>query len=153
LNAFSKGRKERISPLWPETVDLLHSLLQRRPRKADEPIFANRYGHPLGASGVRYKLRKYLKTATLKTPTLATKRVSPHTFRHTMGTHLAAAKVDVTVIRDWMGHAHLDTTLRYLQSSVETKREALDRIQTPAERRKAPRWKRDTSVLAWLDSL
>ena len=56
---FGKGRKERVCPLWPETSALLQALLRRRPRAVDQPIFVNRYGENLGASGVRLKLAQY----------------------------------------------------------------------------------------------
>ena len=39
VRLFGKGRKERICPLWPETVALLKSLLKRQPRDEQEPIF------------------------------------------------------------------------------------------------------------------
>jgi site-specific recombinase XerD len=51
VELLGKGRKSRICPLWPETVDLINSLLKRQPRSVDEPIFVNRYGQPLGAAG------------------------------------------------------------------------------------------------------
>ena len=57
VKLMGKGRKERTSPLWPETVDLLKALLKRQPRRGDQPIFVNRYGEPLGAAGVRFKLK------------------------------------------------------------------------------------------------
>ena len=38
VRLFGKGRKERICPLWPETVALLRALLKRQPRQVDEPI-------------------------------------------------------------------------------------------------------------------
>ena len=50
------GDKERICPLWPETVLLLKKLLQRKPQPPDQRLFVNRYGEPLSASGVRFKL-------------------------------------------------------------------------------------------------
>lgn len=37
------------------------TLLRRRPRAVDEPIFVNCYGHPLGAAGVRHKLKQYVR--------------------------------------------------------------------------------------------
>src|SRR5262249_6192373 len=58
-----KGHKERICPLWPETADLIVALLRRQPRDSEAPIFINRYGQPLGASGVRFQLRRYVKAA------------------------------------------------------------------------------------------
>lgn len=105
VRLFGKGRKTRICPLWPETVDLLRELLKRQPRSDDEPIFVNCYGRPLGAAGVRLKLKQYVQAAAQQVPSLSSKRVPPHTFRHSVGVQMVAAGIDVTIIRDWLGHA------------------------------------------------
>lgn len=153
VRLFGKGRKERISPLWPETVELLKALLKRQPCQEGEPIFVNRYGQPLGAAGVRFKLKQYVAAAAKKVPSLASKRVTPHTFRHATAVSLVAQGVDVTVIRNWLGHASLDTTNRYARANVETKRKALEKLAASSRVGKPPRWKRDAHLLAWLDSL
>lgn len=153
VRLYGKGRKERLCPLWPETVLLLRSLLRRQPRADNEPIFANRYGAPLGASGVRFKLAEYLEAAAKTVPSLASKRVTPHSFRHATAVHLVAAGVDITVIRSWLGHVSLDTTNHYAQANLETKRQALERLENSSRPSKPPPWKRDASVLAWLDTL
>ncbi len=153
VRLYGKGRKERLSPLWPETVSLLRSLLKRQPRPDDEPIFVNRYGVPLGASGVRFKLAEYVEGATRIAPSLASKQVTPHSFRHATAVHLVAAGVDITVIRSWLGHVSLDTTNHYAQANLETKRLALERLEGLEQPAKRPSWKQDKSVLAWLDSL
>jgi site-specific recombinase XerD len=153
VHLFGKGRKERICPLWPETVALLKALLKRHPCADDEPLFVNRYGAPLGASGVRFKLTKYVQAAARTVPTLSAKKVTPHRFRHAAAVHLVAAGVDVTVIRCWLGHATLDTTNHYAQANLDTKRKALERLDPSSKIKKPPRWRRDASVLAWLDSL
>lgn len=153
VRLLGKGRKERICPLWPETVALLKALLKRQPRADDEALFVNRYGAPLSASGVRFKLAQYVEAATRIVPTLSSKKVSPHRFRHATAVHLVAAGVDVTVIRSWLGHAHLDTTNHYARANLETKRKALEGLVPSSKVMKPPRWKRDASVLAWLDSL
>jgi integrase len=70
-----------------------------------------------------------------------------------IGADLVAAGVDVTVIRSWLGHVHLDTTNHYAQANLETKRQALERLDPSSKIAKPPRWRRDASVLAWLDSL
>jgi site-specific recombinase XerD len=153
VRLFGKGRKERICPLWPETVALLKALLRKRPRGEDESIFVNRYGRPLGAAGVRFKLKHYVEAAGRNTPSLTGKRVSPHTFRHSTAVSLVTAGVDVTVIRDWLGHASLDTTNHYARANVETKRKALEKVDPAARPGKPPRWKRNPELMAWLDSL
>ena len=153
VRLLGKGRKERHCPLWPETVALLRALLKRTPRGEGEAIFVNRYGDPLKASGVRFKLKKYVTTAAQKVPSLAGKRVSPHKFRHATAVSLVAAGVDVTVIRDWLGHESLDTTNIYARASMETKRKALEKVDPTARPGKPPRWKREVELLNWLDSL
>jgi len=153
VRLIGKGRKERLCPLWPETTALLRALLQRVPRQTDQRIFVNRYGEPLGAAGVRFKLGMYVTRARKKIPSLAAKHVSPHTFRHTAAVHLVSAGVDVTVIRSWLGHAHLETTNHYARATIETKRRALEKVAGASRPGGVPRWKRDAELMAWLDSL
>ncbi len=153
VRLLGKGRKERICPLWPETVELLKALLRKRPRGKDEPIFVNRYGNPLKASGVRFKLKQYAAAAAQKVPSLRSKRVSPHRFRHATAVSLVTAEVDVTVIRSWLGHESLDTTNIYARASIEAKRKALDKVDGSARPTKPPRWKTEVALLEWLDSL
>jgi site-specific recombinase XerD len=153
VRLYGKGRKERVCPLWPETVSLLRSLLRRQPRADGEPIFVNRYGVPLGASGVRFKLAEYVEAGASVVPGLSSKHVTPHSFRHATAVHLVAAGVDITVIRSWLGHVSLDTTNHYAQANLETKRKALERLKHSSRPSKPPSWKHDKSVLAWLDTL
>jgi site-specific recombinase XerD len=153
VRLFGKGRKERICPLWPETVELLKALLKRKPRGEDERIFVNRYDGPLGASGVRFKLKQYVAAAAKKVPSLVGKRVSPHRFRHSTAVSLVAAGVDVTVIRSWLGHESLETTNVYARANLETKRKALEKVDPSVRPDKPPRWKREVELLEWLDSL
>ena len=95
-----------------------------------------------------------LSEAAAKTvPTLRSKTVTPHSFRHATAVHLVSAGVDITVIRSWLGHVSLDTTNHYAQANLESKRKALERVGAPAQGKKPPSWKRDASVLAWLDTL
>ena len=153
VKLFGKGRKERICPLWPETVELLKALLGQQKLALDEPIFRNRYGEALSASGVRFRLRAYLASASKKTPRLAAKRITPHSFRHTAAVHLLESGVDVAIVSNWLGHASLDSTYIYARANLETKRKALQHLElkTPGRRRKA--WKQSPGLMAWLDSL
>ena len=153
VKLYGKGRKERICPLWPETAELLAALLKRQPRPSDEQLFVNRYGRPLGAAGVRFKLAQYVQAAAKELPSLRNKHVHPHTFRHTAGVQLVAAGVDVTVIRSWLGHVSLDTTNHYARANIETKRRALEQVDRSTRPSRPPRWRRNPDLLAWLDSL
>jgi len=132
---------------------LLKALLKRQPRADDEPIFVNCYGHPLGAAGVRFKLEQYVHAAAKTVPSLAQKNISPHKFRHAAGVMLVAAGVDITVIRSWLGHVRLDTTNIYARANLETKRKALEKIDTSIRPGRPPRWKADPQLMVWLNSL
>jgi site-specific recombinase XerD len=153
VRLFGKCRKERICPLWPETVALLKALLKRQPRAEQEPIFVNCYGRPLGAAGVRFKLKQYVQAAAKTVPSIAKKNISPHKFRHGAGVMLVAAGVDITVIRNLFGHSRLDTTNLYARANLETKRKALEKIEASMRPGKPPRWKADPQLMVWLDSL
>jgi site-specific recombinase XerD len=79
-----KGRKERICPLWPETVHLLERMLEERGVKPSESValFLNHRGIQLTRFGVRLILRKYVRKAAKSKPTLKNKRLHPHSLRH-----------------------------------------------------------------------
>ncbi len=153
VELFGKGRKTRICPLWPETVAIIKALLRRQPRADNEPIFVNRYGQPLSAAGIRFKLKQYVQSASLQVPSLAKKRITPHTWRHSVGVQLVAAGVDVTVIRSWLGHARLDTTNHYARANLDTKRKALEQVEPSTKPGRPLRWKRNPELVAWLESL
>jgi site-specific recombinase XerD len=51
-----------------------------------------------------------VEAAAKTVPTLRSKSVTPHSFRHATAVHLVSAGVDITVIRSWLGHVSLDTT-------------------------------------------
>jgi len=152
-----KGQKERLCPLWPETVASLRALLSALPSSSADtvPVFRNHRGEPMTRFGVRYLLRRYAKRARAVAPTLATKRVHPHTYRHSAAVHLLRAGVDLVTISHWLGHASIETTNRYAAIDLETKREALQRAGplAGATQSDMTAWRTDGSVLAWLEAL
>ena len=106
-------------------------------------------------NGIRFSLpplHEYVKAAAQQVPTLSRKKVTPHVFRHTTAVSFVPAGVDVTLIRNWLGHAHLDTTNHYAQARLETKTKALEQADPSVRPAKPPRWKQHADLLAWLDS-
>ena len=104
LLLHGKGRKERVVPLWKSTAAQLRRWLPRIDGNADAPVFPNRAGKPLSRSGVEHQLRGACRKASERYPSLATRRITPHTLRHTTAMHLLQSGVDITVIALWLGH-------------------------------------------------
>jgi integrase/recombinase XerD len=148
-----KGRKQRVCPLWDETVRRLNELLERDgvDTGSDVFVFRNHRGDPLTRFGVRYILSKYARAAAENRPTLARKDIHPHTLRHTTAMHLLQSGVDINTIRCWLGHASVATTNRYVEIDLEMKRKALEGL-SPADAGKQP-GSQDAKLLSWLESL
>jgi integrase/recombinase XerD len=157
VHLYGKGRKERVCPLWPETVESLRALLALSPDAVENNtrLFCNHRGEPMTRFGVRYILRRYAQRAQVASPSLAAKRVHPHVYRHSAAVHLLRAGVDLVTISHWLGHASVETTNRYTAVDIETKREALNRAGpiTPVAGIDFSSWRKDASILDWLENL
>lgn len=155
VRLYGKGKKERLCPLWDETAAALKQLTKLEHTSLDEPIFRNRHGEPLTRDGVACLLRKYTALAARELPALRRRHVTPHVLRHSCAVALLQAGNDPTVIRDYLGHASVATTNRYISSNLQMKREALDRFWRHAglSTTAAAPWKPKPDLLAFLHSL
>ena len=61
-------------------------------------------------------------------PTLRDKRLHPRSLRHTTAVHLVKADVDFATIGQWLGHASVNTAMRYARADVDTKPAALSQV-------------------------
>ncbi len=152
---FAKGGKDRICPLWPETTRALQRLPTVRQAVPGEPVFRSSRGKPLSRDGVAYILRKYVTMAASDLPTLRKRRITPHVLRHSCAVALLQSGTDITVIRDYLGHASIATTSRYVTTNLKIKREVLEAFWKRAgiaPARVTP-WKPKPDLLAFLASL
>lgn len=151
-----KRQKERICPLWRNTVATLREYLAETKiaPDSDKRIFLNRRSEPLTRYGVNYILNVYAKRISTCIPSIADKRVSPHTIRHTTAVHLLNAGVDINVIRAWLGHVDVRTTNIYTEIDLATKRQAIEMCTARGRAHgKRPPWKKSKDVLAWLEAM
>jgi site-specific recombinase XerD len=152
VRLLGKGQKERICPLWAETVAALRRIILAG--RAEEILFRNIRGAPLTRDGVAYLLTKYVRLAAQNAPALKKRHVTPHMMRHSCAVALLQAGVDVSVIRDYLGHASVATTSRYITTNLQMKRELLEAFWKRAGLTTAPkRWKPSPKLLAFLESL
>lgn len=129
-----KGRRERLLPLWKETVTAMRKWRNLRGESQATEFFFSATGNPLTRSGFQYILSKHTRTAMKKCPSLSQKRVSPHVLRHTCAMHILQATRDVRKVSLWLGHATMKSTEIYLRADPTEKLEALDTVAAPALR-------------------
>lgn len=106
---------------------------------------------PLTRFAVHLLLRKAVRAATARCPSLGGKRVSPHVIRHGTAMALLQAGVDISVIATWLGHESIETTNVSVHANLAMKEKALEKmlpIGTPFRR-----FRPDDSLLAFLESL
>ena len=122
-----KGRKDRYTLLSPRLLDEL-----REYWRAYRPVgwlFVNRDGTRAMPEGTAQRLFDTLKArAGIK------HGHGIHSLRHSFGTHLMEAGVPLPVIQRLMGHASLNTTVKYLHVTSQH----LQGVQSPLELLRLP---------------
>lgn len=118
LRVVGKGGRERIVPVDAAFFTECAAYVRgERPRDCASPecfvvLRGPTRGRPLSEAGLRkvFRLHRARSGAT---------RVRPHRLRHTYGTELAAAGIDLLVLRELMGHASPETTALYVHLSPD----------------------------------
>lgn len=112
VRVLGKGGKERRVPLDIEVAGLIQTyLLLERPESDCARLFLVAKGPNRGQSLTPAGLRTVFRYHRIKSGVLAG---HPHALRHTFGTAMAEAGVDLAVMQALLGHAHVDTTARYI---------------------------------------
>ena len=127
-----KGRKQRSTPLWKNTVQEIGVWLRRNPTLgADAALLPNRDGNPMTRCNVTQRLTIAVDRAAQVHKSLSKRKISPHTIRHTTAMHLLQSGVALSVIALWLGHDSTATTHRYIEADLAMKEKALARLQEP----------------------
>jgi len=145
-----KGRRQRCLPLWKETTSALRAWLAVRGTVLVPELFVNARGEPMTRSGFEYILRKHARTAVKSSPSLSTKRVSPHVLRHTCALTVLQATKDLRKVSLWLGHANMQTTEIYTRADPSIKLEALESVVPPKLR--SGRFKATDELIASLQT-
>lgn len=123
-----KGNKVRECTLGQELADAMKKLMASDRRPAS-PVFRGVRGtaRPLTRSGIFLIVTEAFEECKARMPSLASKRITPHSLRHSMAMQMLDAGLDVNFIQGRLGHASLRTTNKYATLTLEAKRRALEK--------------------------
>ena len=112
VRVFGKGGKERLVPIGRSVIGAisvyLHTLRPTLDRgKSGGRLLLNARGQPLSRVGAWGIVKRAATRAGI------TKRVTPHTLRHSFATHLLEGGADLRAVQEMLGHADLSTTQIY----------------------------------------
>jgi len=113
IRVIGKGNKQRFVPINPQTQAYIQSYIDniRRVGKIDkeyeDTLFLNRRGRQLSRVMIFTIVKKLTEKAGIS------KRISPHTFRHSFATHLLEHGADLRAIQQMLGHESITTTEIY----------------------------------------
>lgn len=125
VKVLGKNDKERLVPVGAEAVkyagmymDHVRNGMKIRPGH-ENYVFLNRNGARMTRVMVFYIIRELAEKAGI------TKKISPHTFRHSFATHLVEGGADLKAVQDMLGHESITTTEIYTHLDTEYLKETI----------------------------
>ena len=132
VRCFGKGSKERLIPVHSGAVDVLRSYIsEARPsfikNTSERALFLNRRGQRLSRQGFWLILKAQSKRAGI------TKKITPHTLRHSFATHLLQGGAPLRHVQELLGHSSITTTQVYTHLTSEHVRTEYDKSHPRAQ--------------------
>ena len=126
IKVIGKNDKERLVPIGEDALQQIdfyvknyRNQLSKIHKEDENIIFLNRRGKRLSRVMIFMIIKKAVKEAGIS------KKVSPHTFRHSFATHLVEGGADLKAVQDMLGHESILTTEIYTHLDREYLKETI----------------------------
>ncbi|WP_042720725.1 site-specific tyrosine recombinase XerD [Flavobacterium sp. B17] len=125
IKVLGKGNKTRFVPLADYTAKLLRNyILEVRSKikvnkKHEDTLFLNSRGTSMSRVIVFLIIKELTDKAGVS------KKISPHTFRHSFATHLLQNGADLRFIQEMLGHSSITSTEIYTHLKTEELRDVI----------------------------
>ena len=153
-----KGSKERVVPTTLRTathlsryISVYHSGDYPKTSLLFFTVIKNA-AHAMSEGNVERFLSKYARLARSRCDSVPEK-VHPHMLRRTRATQLYQNGVSLPMVSRLLGHASLQTTQLYAKPSLHMLREAIESVESPAQKAERPIWIDDEAMMAKLSGL
>ena len=136
IRVTGKGGKERIVYLGKHAAASIREYLPLRSIRADREdpdalnaLLINHRGRRLTPRGIAMIVAKYVGKSDIS------KKISPHSFRHSFATHLIDNGADIRIVQEMLGHESLSTTQIYTHMGIDKLKDVYRRAHPHAEKR------------------
>jgi site-specific recombinase XerD len=126
LRLFGKGAKARVVAIPDNCAKLLAMYMKNKHLNTvagDERkrhIFSSQTNEHMTISCIEEIVKRHLKSARASNPALFRhKSYSPHSFRHSIAVHMLESGVPLPVIKNFLGHSSIESTLIYATVTPE----------------------------------
>ncbi len=135
VRVLGKGNKQRMVPINKRCARLIEFVIEDKPRfkpsvhddDAQKALFLSARGRRISTRRVAQILDEWAVKAGL------TRRISPHTLRHSFATHLMDSGMGIRSIQELLGHESLSTTQKYTHTSLAELAKVYDRAHPRAK--------------------
>ncbi len=136
VKVLGKGKKERIVPFGDYAGRAIRDYLEERDRlglgdtekDAGRPLFVSLNGHRLSSRDIQRLVARF----RLSLP--SSRRITPHTLRHSFATHLLERGADLRSIQELLGHSSLSTTQKYTHVTLQHLKNEYDKAHPKARK-------------------
>jgi len=125
VKVMGKGGKQRLIPVGDFALDTIRKYLKMR-KDSSAILFAGNKSQKLSGRCIQKMLKKYLQKEGI------TKKITPHSLRHTFATHLLDNGCDIRSVQEMLGHKNLATTQIYTHVTSQMMKKIYDKVHPRA---------------------